>query len=82
MNSLPIAVLISGGGTTLKNLLEQREAGNLDVDFRLVISSRADAKGLLFAEQAKIPTLVVPKRKSQSANYPAVRETCCSCSSL
>ena len=67
MNSLPIAVLISGGGTTLKNLLEQREAGNLEVDFRLVISSRADAKGLLFAEQAKIPTLVVPKRKSQSA---------------
>jgi phosphoribosylglycinamide formyltransferase-1 len=67
MTSLPIAVLISGGGTTLKNLLELRDAGKLDVDFRLVISSRADAKGLLFAEQAKIPTLVAPKLKSQSA---------------
>ena len=67
MTLLPIAVLISGGGTTLKNLLELRDSGKLDVDFRLVISSRSDAKGLLFAEQAKIPTLIAPKRKSQSA---------------
>jgi len=63
MSSLPIAVLISGGGTTLRNLIELRDAGSLDVDFKLVVSSRADAKGLQIANSAGIPTLVVPKRK-------------------
>ncbi len=67
MSSLPIAVLISGGGTTLKNLIELRDAGSLDVDFKLVVSSRADAKGLQIAASAGIPTLVVPKRKGVAA---------------
>lgn len=67
MSSLPIAVLISGGGTTLKNLIELRDAGSLDVDFKLVVSSRADAKGLQIATSAGIPTLVVPKRKGGTA---------------
>jgi len=67
MSSLPIAVLISGGGTTLKNLIELRGIGSLDVDFKLVVSSRADAKGLQIAASAGIPTLVVPKRKGVAA---------------
>jgi len=67
MNSpLPIAVLISGRGTTLNNLIEQKESGALPVDFRLVISSRSDAGGLQFAAAAKIPTIVVPKKRIQS----------------
>lgn len=67
MNRLPIAVLISGGGTTLRNLLEYRDAGKLDVDFRLVISSKQSAYGLTYAQQAGIPSVVVSKRKFATA---------------
>ena len=63
----PVAVLISGSGTTLKNLIELRDRGTLRVDFRLVVSSKKEAGGLRFAEAASIPTVVVPKLKSQTA---------------
>jgi phosphoribosylglycinamide formyltransferase 1 len=56
---LPIAVLISGGGTTLCNLIERIAAGQLDVSIRLVIASTAKAGGLQFAAAADIPAHVV-----------------------
>jgi phosphoribosylglycinamide formyltransferase 1 len=65
--TIPIAVLISGGGTTLKNLIELRDLGELAVDFRLVVSSKKEAGGLAFAESAAIPFIIVPKRKTQTA---------------
>jgi phosphoribosylglycinamide formyltransferase 1 len=49
---LKIAVLISGGGTTLKNIIDKIESDSLDVDLRLVVSSSASAAGLRFAEEA------------------------------
>lgn len=64
---LPIAVLISGGGTTLRNLIACRDSGMLSVDFRLVVSSTIHAAGLRFAEAASIPTVVVSKSKSLSS---------------
>ena len=64
---LPIAVLISGGGTTLKNLIEKTQAGELPVEIRLVISSNPTAKGLEFANTARIPTLVVERNAFPSA---------------
>lgn len=64
---LPIAVLISGGGTTLRNLIEKIQAGTLPVEIRLVISSNPAAKGLEFARAAGIRSLVVEKRKSLTA---------------
>ena len=64
---LPIAVLISGGGTTLRNLIELRDRGALPVDFRLVVSSKKDAGGLEIAEAASIPTEVISKKKADSA---------------
>jgi len=64
---IPIAVLISGGGTTLKNLIELRDRSELAVDFRLVVSSKKDAGGLEFATAASIPCIVAPKRKMQTA---------------
>jgi phosphoribosylglycinamide formyltransferase 1 len=63
---LPIAVLISGGGTTLRNLIEKERGGELPVEFRLVISSNPQAQGLAFATEANIPTLVVEKQKGLS----------------
>jgi phosphoribosylglycinamide formyltransferase-1 len=59
---LPIAVLISSGGTTLRNLIEKERAGELPVDFTLVISSNPQARGLTFAAEANIPSLVVEKK--------------------
>jgi phosphoribosylglycinamide formyltransferase 1 len=62
-NPLPIAVLISGGGTTLKNLIDCRDRGDLPVDFRLVVSSRSDVRGLEFAREAGIPSVVLPRKR-------------------
>jgi phosphoribosylglycinamide formyltransferase 1 len=61
---LPVAVLISGGGTTLRNLLEKVRAGTLDIDIRLVISSTAKAGGLAFAAEASVPSLVLTPKQS------------------
>jgi phosphoribosylglycinamide formyltransferase-1 len=75
---LPIAVLISGAGTTLRNLIDKIQAGSLPAEIHLVISSNPSAAGLRFAEAAGIPTLVVEKRKSLSAEAfsEAIFEPC------
>lgn len=59
---LPIAVLISGGGTTLKNLIDRIEQSDLPLDIRLVISSKKTAGGLAFAKSANIPSLVIGRK--------------------
>lgn len=69
---LPVAVLISGGGTTLRNLLQEVGAGTLEIDIRLVISSAADARGLTFAAEAGVPSLVV--RQKSCATPEAFRD--------
>src|SRR5688572_12890571 len=69
---MPIAVLISGGGTTLRNLIEKIRVGTLPVEIRLVISSNPEARGLDYAKEANVPTLVVEKMKS--ANGQAFSE--------
>lgn len=56
---LPIAVLISGGGTTLKNLLMHITDHALPAEIKLVVSSADDAKGLRYAEEAGIRTKVI-----------------------
>ena len=60
-----VAVLISGGGTTLKNLIERISAGRLHVAISLVISSNPQAGGLKFARQSDIANLVIEQK-----NYP------------
>jgi phosphoribosylglycinamide formyltransferase-1 len=66
MANLPIAVLISGGGTTLRNLLALAQSGDLPVDFRMVISSSDAAAGLNFARAANIATQVIARRLTPS----------------
>jgi len=56
---LKLAVLISGSGRTLKNFIDLAAEGELPIDIRLVISSTTKAGGLLHAERASIPILVV-----------------------
>lgn len=64
MPSLPLklAVLISGGGTTLRNLIAKIDAGALPAEICVVVSSNAQAKGLGIAAAAGIPSVVVQQR--------------------
>src|SRR5437764_1233175 len=60
VSPLKLAVLISGGGTTLKNLIDKIAAKKLDAKIELVISSSAMAGVFQIAEDANIPTQIVP----------------------
>ena len=63
---LPIAVLISGSGRSLKNLIQRIEAGTLNATIRVVISSNLKAGGLEFARAAGIPTHIVERKQVRS----------------
>jgi len=56
---LRLGVLLSGGGRTLLNILDEVKAGRLDVEVALVIASR-DCKGLERAEAAGLNVKLVP----------------------
>ena len=61
-----MVVLISGGGTTLRNLLEKIKAKELDAEIPLVISSNPQAKGLQIAADAGIPTITFERKSFPS----------------
>lgn len=75
---LKVAVLISGGGTTLRNLLEYAARGDIDVDFRLVISSNSKAQGIDIAKAAGLATTVVRRRDfaSPAEHSEAIFDPC------
>ena len=56
MTKLPIAVLISGGGTNLQALIDAIEAGRLDARIEVVLSNKAEAYGLTRAREHGIRT--------------------------
>jgi len=61
--AMPIVVLISGSGTTLENLVDHIQAGELDAEVRGVVSSREDAYGLQRADNHGIPGAAVPRKQ-------------------
>ena len=73
-----IVVLISGGGTTLHNLVEHIDAGRLSVEIPLVISSDPNAGGMRFAEDAGIPVAVIERKAfdSQDSFSRAIFDRC------
>ena len=56
---LRLAVLISGTGRTLKNILDRIDAGWLHAEVVLVAASRSSAPGLQYPEKAAIPIAIV-----------------------
>jgi len=62
MPSPRLAVLISGGGTTLQNFLDRIADGRLDAHVVQVISSKAEAYGLERARRAGVPAAVVSRK--------------------
>jgi phosphoribosylglycinamide formyltransferase-1 len=59
---LRLAVLLSGGGRTLQNLLDRCADGRLPATVVLVVSNKSDAFGLTRAERAGVPTAVIERK--------------------
>ena len=59
---LRLAVLLSGSGTTLENLIEHQAKGLLDVEFAVVVSSKPTAFGLERARRHGIPAHAVDRK--------------------
>jgi formyltetrahydrofolate-dependent phosphoribosylglycinamide formyltransferase len=68
-NKKPIrlGVLISGGGTTLLNILEHIQQGTLCAEVALVISSRSTAAGVEKAKAASLNVKIIRKK-----DYPGI----------
>jgi phosphoribosylglycinamide formyltransferase-1 len=58
-----LAVLLSGGGRTLQNLLDRCADGTLPARVALVVSNKPDAYGLERARAAYVPTMVVNNKE-------------------
>jgi phosphoribosylglycinamide formyltransferase 1 len=57
---LRLAVLLSGNGTTLQNLIDHIEAGKLSASIVVVISSHPDAYGLVRAKRHGLEAICIP----------------------
>ncbi|MEX0775249.1 MAG: phosphoribosylglycinamide formyltransferase [Phycisphaeraceae bacterium] len=64
--TLRLAVLLSGGGRTLENIAQAIDRGELDARIVAVISSKADAYGVIRAKNLGLPVHVVVRK-----DYPS-----------
>ncbi len=60
---LRLGVLLSGGGTTLANIMEQIAAGQLAAEVATVMASRPGTRGEAMGRQAGIATHLVDRRQ-------------------
>ena len=58
---LRVAVLLSGSGRTLENLLDRIASGSLAAEIVLVVSNKADVRGVAIASRAGVPVEVLPR---------------------
>jgi phosphoribosylglycinamide formyltransferase 1 len=66
---MKLAVLISGSGTTLQNLIACQREGKLKAEITTVVSSREGVKGIEKAQQAGLPVVVIPRRGSKQEAF-------------
>jgi hypothetical protein len=59
---LRLAVLLSGSGTSLQNLIDRIDAGQLRAEIEVVIASKPDAFGLERARRRGLPAVAVPRK--------------------
>ena len=64
---IKLAVMLSGNGTTLQNIIDRCAAGDLDATIVCVIASRANAYGLERARAANIPAIAIPRKEFGSS---------------
>jgi phosphoribosylglycinamide formyltransferase 1 len=67
-NPIKLAVLASGGGTTLQNLLDLIDAGRLDARVTCLIASRPGIKAIERAQRHHVPAHVVDRKQFDSAS--------------
>jgi phosphoribosylglycinamide formyltransferase-1 len=60
---LRVAVLLSGSGTSLENLLEHIDTGRVNAEVVVVVSSKEKAFGLERARKRGIPAVAVSRKK-------------------
>jgi phosphoribosylglycinamide formyltransferase-1 len=77
-NVIPLAVLLSGSGRSLQNLLDRSADGRLPARVVLVVSNTAKAYGLERARRAGVPTAIVerPAFPDRAAFSAAVFDQC------
>jgi phosphoribosylglycinamide formyltransferase 1 len=63
---LRVAVLLSGNGTTLQNLIDRIASGQLSAEIVLVVSSKVNAYGLERARRAGLPTRTFSRKEAGS----------------
>jgi len=63
LSPINLAVLLSGSGTTLQNLIDEIAAGRLDARIKLVIASRPGLLGIQRAQAAGLPVAVIDRRE-------------------
>ncbi len=66
---LRLAVLLSGSGRTLDNLLGEIAAGRLAARVDAVVSNKSGVRGLTIAGRAGVPTHIVPRRDLSRADW-------------
>lgn len=66
--TIRLAVLLSGSGSTLQNLIDRIAGKSLDAQISCVIASKANAYGLERARTADIPAYPVPRTEFSSQN--------------
>ncbi|NDC63110.1 MAG: phosphoribosylglycinamide formyltransferase [Planctomycetia bacterium] len=72
-----LVVLLSGSGRSLENLLERIADGRLVADVPLVVSSRADVRGVAVARRAGVAIEVLPPAGRPRAEWSrAVFDAC------
>ena len=64
-----LAILLSGSGRTLENLLDEIAAGRLAASVEVVVSNRGDVRGVEVARRAGVPTHVLPKGSKSLAAW-------------
>ena len=68
---LRLAILLSGSGRTLENLLEWIAAERLAATVEVVIASRGDVRGVEVARRAGVTTHVLPQGTHSTAEWSA-----------
>lgn len=61
-----IVVLISGSGSNLQSIIDACQHHQIDGQIAAVISNKSDAYGLIRAQEAGIPALVLAQKQSQT----------------
>lgn len=65
----PLAVFVSGTGRHMENFVRLSRSGELDIDVRLVLSSRSSALALEKAKALDVPAVAVPGKGTDPASY-------------